>query len=59
MKVLSYREDSKGISQERVWKALELPNNVGLIDLNTSSHKLLLVVNLLIASTRKDAYVFY
>ncbi|XP_062521159.1 collagen alpha-3(IX) chain-like [Corticium candelabrum] len=49
-------EDSKGISQERVWKALELPNNVGLIDLNTSSHKLLLVVNLLIASTRKDAY---
>ena len=59
MKAPSNRENFKGISRDRVGKALELPYCVGAIDANHTTIQALACRDLLNSSTREDAYVFY
>ena len=59
MKVPSNREDFKGISRDRVGKALELPNCFSAIDAKHTTIQALACRDFLNSSTRKDAYMFY
>ena len=59
MKVQSNREDFKGISRDRVRKALELSNYFSAIDAKHTTIQALACRDFLNSSTRKDAYMFY